>query len=226
MLHELIGNREVRLMDQDRILVQACLRVDQDAWEIMVQTHSKRILNLCLRYAGRKEEAEDLTQEIFVRIYRSLRSFRLDSGSFQCWIVRVARNLIIDHYRKERRHQTPIGSEEMENLHLEDEKTPSPSRAFERAEASRILLQALDGLSPDLREAVVLRDLEGLSYQQVAETTGVSEGTVKSRLFRARLRLAKIFSGRALHAPGLARSVILQDLVGSRILGDISATAA
>ena len=67
---------------------------------------------------------------------------------------------VIDHYRRERRYQTPIGSEEMETLHLEDEKTPSPSRAFESAEASRILSQALDGLSPDLREAVVLRDLD------------------------------------------------------------------
>jgi len=93
MLHELIENREVQPIDGDRTLVRACRQGDQDAWEIMLQTHSKRILNLCLRYAGRREEAEDLTQEVFVRIYRSLRSFRLDSGSFQCWIVSVARNL-------------------------------------------------------------------------------------------------------------------------------------
>jgi RNA polymerase sigma-70 factor (ECF subfamily) len=222
MRHEAIENSEVQPMDRDRILVHACLAGDEDAWEIMVQTHSRRILNLCLHYAGRRDEAEDLTQEVFVRIYRSLRSFHLDSGSFQCWIVSIARNLIIDHYRKERRYQTPIGSEEMESLHLEDEKTPSPSRAFERAEAGWILSQALDDLSPDLREAVVLRDLEGMSYQQVAETTGVSEGTVKSRLFRARVRLAKIFTGHSSRSAGFGRSITMPHLSSARSFASLS----
>ena len=225
MLHELVENMKVQPNDREQILVQACLQGDEAAWETMVQSQSKRIFNLCLRFAGRRDEAEDLTQEIFVRIYRSLHSFRSDSGSFQCWVLSVARNLIIDHYRKERRYQTPIGSEEMETLQLEDHKTPSPSRAFEQDEASRMLSHALNGLSPDLREAVILRDLEGMSYQQVAETTGVSEGTVKSRLFRARLRLTKTFAGRSPLARGPNREFSLADFQGHRSLSGLPAAA-
>ncbi len=226
MLHEPAENMKVQLNNREQILVRACLQGDEAAWETMVQSQSKCIFNLCLRFARRRDEAEDLTQEIFVRIYRSLRSFRSDTGSFQCWVLSVARNLIIDHYRKERRYQTPIGSEEMETMHLEDHKTPSPSRAFERVEALRMLSRALGGLSPDLREAVILRDLEGMSYQQVAETTGVSEGTVKSRLFRARLRLTKIFTGRAALARGLSRKLSLADFQGHGSLSGLPDPAA
>jgi RNA polymerase sigma-70 factor (ECF subfamily) len=178
----------------------------------MVHSHTKRIFNLCLRFTGRRDEAEDLTQETFIRIYRNLRSFRSKTGSFQSWILSVARNLVIDHYRKERRLRFPFGSEEMEGMHLEDCRTPSPSRAFEQAEASRLLSKALIALDPDLRKAVVLRDLEGLSYQEVAETTGVSEGTVKSRIFRARMRLTKIFIGQGAPARSMRKPLPLGGL--------------
>jgi RNA polymerase sigma-70 factor (ECF subfamily) len=226
MLHELVEKMEVKPDDREQTMVRACLQGDEAAWEAMVQAQTKRIFNLCLRFAGRRDEAEDLTQEIFVRIYRSLGSFRSESGNFQCWVLSVARNLIIDHYRRERRYKTPIGSDEMEAMHLEDDRTPNPSRAFERAEASRLLSRALRGLSPDLREAVILRDLEGMSYQQVAKTTGVSEGTVKSRLFRARLRLIKIFTGRAALAHGIGRQFLLTDFQGHGSLSGLPEAAA
>ncbi len=212
MTQETIERKRLQSGDLDRLLVQACLKGDERAWERMVRSHTRRIFNYCLRFTGRRDEAEDLTQEIFVRIYRNLGSFRAESGSLQSWILSVARNLIVDHYRKERRFRAWLGSEEMETMQLEDFKTLNPSRAFEQAEASRLLSLALTALSPDLREAVKLRDLEGMSYHQVAETTGVSEGTVKSRLFRARLLLTKTFSGPAFITRGLRRSLSLPDL--------------
>ncbi len=194
MTQESVEKSQLPSRDSDRLLVQACLDGDESAWERLVCTYARRIFNYCLRFTPRRDEAEDMTQEIFVRIYRNLGSFRLDSGNFRLWILSLARNLVVDHYRQERRFHTWLGSEELERMQLEDQRTPDPYHAYNRLEASRRLSLALDALSPDLREAVKLRDLEGMSYQQVAETTGVSEGTVKSRLFRARVRLAKTLS--------------------------------
>jgi RNA polymerase sigma-70 factor (ECF subfamily) len=208
------------------MLIQACLRRDESAWEAVVQSQGRRIFNLCLRFTACREEAEDLTQEIFVRIYRSLKSFRSDSGSFQCWILSVARNLLIDHYRKMRRFQPPIGTEEMETMHLEDQTTLSPSRALEQAEAARLLTKALVELSPDLRTALILRDLEGMSYQQVAKFMGVSEGTVKSRIFRARLRLAQVFSESSFFTGNFRKPVSLVGFERQRAMSPIPHTAA
>jgi RNA polymerase sigma-70 factor, ECF subfamily len=191
MLHELYGTDGLDSMNAERVFVDACLAGNESAWESMVRSYNKCIFNICLRFIGNREEAEDLTQEIFVRIYRSMKSFRADSGSFQGWILRVARNLAIDYYRKMRRSQSLIGSEEMELLHLEDHTTPDPAAALEQSEACRSLIQVLLVLNPDLRKALILRDLHGMSYQQVAKITGVSEGTAKSRVFRARLHLAQ-----------------------------------
>ncbi len=207
-----VENKELKPVDLDRLLVQACLEGDERAWEGMVRTHTRRIYNYCLRYTGRRDEADDLTQEIFVRIYRNLSSFRADTGSLQSWILSVARNLIVDHYRKERRYRTWVGSEEMETLQVEDRQAPDPGRAFEQAEASYMVSLALTSLSPNLREAIKLRDLEGMSYQQVAETTGVSEGTVKSRLFRGRLLLARAVASPAGMTRGLRKSLSLPGL--------------
>ncbi len=201
MTQEMVDKKQLNPDNPDRLLVQECLRGDESAWEGLVRTHTGRIHNYCLRFTGCKDLADDLTQEIFVRIYRSLGSFRADSGSLQAWILSVAHNMIIDHYRKEKRFRSWFGSEWMETVQLIDHRTLDPSRAFELAEASRLLSRALASLSPSLREAIKLRDLDGMSYQQVAETTGVSEGTVKSRLFRARLILAKTFSTPSFLAP-------------------------
>jgi len=212
MTQEIVENTQFRSSGPDRLLVQACLNGDERAWESLVRSHTRRIFNYCLRYTGRRDEAEDITQEIFVRIYRNLGSFRAESGGLQSWILSVARNLVVDHYRKERRFRSWLGSDEMETMQVEDRKTLSPSRAYDQAEARCLLSLALAALSPDLREAVRLRDLDGMSYQQVAETTGVSEGTVKSRLFRARHCLAKAFSSQASFRRGLRPSMSLPEL--------------
>ena len=175
-------------------LVQRCLLGDDSAWETIVCSHARRIFGICYRYTRRREEAEDLTQEIFIRIYQNLGSFRSGTGSFQNWAMRLSRNLIIDRYRQARRVPRFEGSQELEGLHLEDQTRPNPQRKIEQAEASRFIGEALRTLSPENKEAVILRDLQGMGYHEMAKVLGISEGTVKSRINRGRLALARQLS--------------------------------
>jgi len=184
------------VLSGDNKLVERCLQGDDAAWETIVNMYAKRIYNLGYRYTGRREEAEDLTQEIFIRVYQNLNSFRSDAGNFQSWVLRVGRNLIIDHYRQSRRFQQSAGSEEMEEMKLEDDKLPNPHRMIEQDEASRFLQDGLQSLPPELKEAIILRDLEGMAYQEIAGLLGIPEGTVKSRINRGRIELAKLLSKR------------------------------
>lgn len=184
------------MLSGDNKLVERCLQGDDAAWETIVNMYAKRIYNLSYRYTGRRDEAEDLTQEIFIRLYQNLTSFRSDAGNFQNWVFRVGRNLIIDHYRHGRRFQQSAGTEEMEEMKLEDDKLPNPHRMIEQDEASRFLRDGLQALAPELKEAIVLRDLEGMAYQEIADLLGIPEGTVKSRINRGRIELAKLLSKR------------------------------
>ena len=184
------------MLSGDSKLVERCLQGDDAAWETIVNAYGRRIYNLSYRYTSRGDEAEDLTQEVFIRVYQNLRSYRSDAGSFQSWILRVARNLFIDHYRQTRRYQQSGGSEELETMNLKDDKTPNPQRAAEQVEASRFLHAGLQALSPELKEAIILRDLEGMAYQEITDLLGVPEGTVKSRINRGRLELAKLLTKR------------------------------
>jgi RNA polymerase sigma-70 factor (ECF subfamily) len=184
------------VLSSEEKLVERCLRGDDSAWEGIVNAYTRRVYNLGYRYTGRSDEAEDLTQEIFIKVYQNLKSYRADAGSFQNWVLKVGRNLIIDHYRQTRRFQPSAGSEEMETMNLSDEKTPNPHRVAEQSESARFLREALQKLSPELKEAIILRDLEGMAYQEIAELLTIPEGTVKSRINRARLELAKFLSKR------------------------------
>jgi RNA polymerase sigma-70 factor, ECF subfamily len=183
----------VRIADQSvsPSLLARCLQGDEDAWEAVVRTFAGSIFALCYHYTGRRDQAEDLTQEIFIRIYQNLATFRPECGKFAGWALRLSRNLIIDRFRKTRHDRQSGGSEELEILHLQDHSTPGPQRQMEQAEARRILGEALHALSPETKEAVILKDLEGMGYQEMAEALGVPEGTVKSRLNRGRLALAQ-----------------------------------
>lgn len=177
-------------------LVERCLQGDDAAWESIVTSYSRRVYNLSYRYTNRRDEAEDLTQEIFIRVYQNLKSYRLEAGSFQNWVLKVGRNLIIDHYRQTRRYQQVGGTEELETMNVKDDKTPSPHRAAEQTEASRFLMEGLQALAPELKEAVILRDLEGMAYQDIADLLSIPEGTVKSRINRGRLELTKLLTKR------------------------------
>jgi RNA polymerase sigma-70 factor, ECF subfamily len=186
-------------MDPERVtaeqnLVLRCLRGDDFAWEEIVHGYARRIFNLCYRYTGRREEAEDLTQEIFIRIYQNLKTFRSATGSFQNWAMRLSRNLIIDRYRQARRSPQFEGSQELEEMNLEDLTKPSPQRRMEQAEASKLFAEALRTLSPENKEAIILRELHGMGYHEMAKVLRVPEGTVKSRINRGRLALARQLS--------------------------------
>jgi RNA polymerase sigma-70 factor (ECF subfamily) len=184
--------KELRVLSGDHRIVERCLQGDDAAWEMVVKAYGQRIYNLSYRYMARREEAEDLTQEIMIRVYQNLKSYRPEAGSFQNWILRVARNQIIDRYRQVRRYPKMDGSEELEGTNLQDDKIPNPQRAAEQTEAARFLHEGLQALSPELKEAIILRDIEGMPYQEIADLLSVPEGTVKSRINRGRLELSRV----------------------------------
>jgi RNA polymerase sigma-70 factor (ECF subfamily) len=186
-----------RCLDADAQLVEKCLHGQEVAWEDLVKAHTRRVYSLCYRFTNSDSEAQDLTQEVFLRIFRNLRSFRAGEGSFVVWLTRLARNLLIDHYRRTRLERATDSIEDMTSV-LE-EKTALLGRADQMLagrEASEILQAALQKLSPELRETVILRDLQELEYREIAQALNVPEGTVKSRLNRGRAELARVLKRR------------------------------
>ena len=185
----LIKNR----LDPDLNLVERCLSGDEAAWETLVRTHTRRVYGFCYRFTGKDSEAQDLTQEVFLRVFRSLKSYRSDDGAFATWLARLSRNLLIDHYRRTRQDRSTDSIEEQ--LPMIEERVATSARPeglLAGREASELLQGALQRLSPDLREAVILRDLQELEYREIAEVLKVPEGTVKSRLNRGRAELARV----------------------------------
>jgi len=180
-------------LDKDALMVERCLRGEEAAWEDLVKTHTRRVYAICLRFTSREQEAQDLTQEVFLRVFRTVKSFRAGEGSFTVWLTRLTRNLLIDNYRRTKSERVTDSIEEQ--LPMLEEKTAIESRTdamLAGREASEVLQGALAKLSPELREAVILRDLEGMEYREIAGSLGVPEGTVKSRLNRGRTELARI----------------------------------
>jgi RNA polymerase sigma-70 factor, ECF subfamily len=180
-------------LDQDTSLVDRCVSGDDAAWEELVRQHTRRVYGLCYRFTGNDAEAQDLTQEVFLRIFRSLRSFRSSEGSFVTWLARLTRNLLIDHYRRTRQERVTDSIEEQLPM-LEENMAASarPDGLVAGREASEILQVALQKLSPELRETVILRDLQEMEYREIAQVLKVPEGTVKSRLNRGRAELARV----------------------------------
>ena len=180
-------------LDQDTHLVERCVSGDDAAWEELVRQHTRRVYGLCYRFTGSDAEAQDLTQDVFLRIFRSLRSFRSTEGSFVTWLARLTRNLLIDHYRRTRQERVTDSIEEQLPM-LEENMAASarPEGLVAGREASEILQAALQKLSPELRETVILRDLQEMEYREIAQVLNVPEGTVKSRLNRGRAELARV----------------------------------
>jgi RNA polymerase sigma-70 factor (ECF subfamily) len=148
---------------------------------------------ICYRFTGSDHEAQDLTQEVFLRIFRTLKTFRSGEGSFQVWLTRLTRNLLIDHYRRTRLDRVSDSLDDQ--LPMLEEKTAMSARTdgmLAGREASELLQSALQKLSPELRETVILRDIEELEYREIAKVLSVPEGTVKSRLNRGRAELARV----------------------------------
>ena len=179
-------------LDADVQLVERCLSGQEAAWEDLVRLHTRRVYSVCYRFTNSDTEAQDLTQEVFLRVFKNLKSFRAGEGLFVVWLTRLTRNLLIDHYRRTRMDRATESIED-QTAALE-ENTAAIARTdgvLAGREASELLQAALQKLSPELRETVILRDLEELEYREIAKILNVPEGTVKSRLNRGRAELAK-----------------------------------
>jgi RNA polymerase sigma-70 factor, ECF subfamily len=189
----------------DAEIIELARRGDPLAWEKLVIRYTKRIYNLCYRFVGRTDQAEDLTQEVFMKVFRNLNSYDSGAGNFLTWIISLTRNLLIDHYRQSKGERATVSTEEGKEVSLLEtlpSHTPSPHAELEEKEKLDILRRGLNLLSPDLREAVVLRDLEDLSYQEIGNILKIPDGTVKSRINRGRVELARILQRVRSHSQG------------------------
>lgn len=165
---------------------------DESAFETLLLEHQKKVYNLALRMVGNEEDAKDMAQEAFIRAYNSMDGFRGDS-KFSVWLYRLTSNICIDFLRSRNKRQTlsltfddeDDGSEEFQ---IPDERF-APDSVVERKELRRAVDEGLMTLSPEYREILLLREINGLSYEEIGRALGLEEGTVKSRIFRARKKL-------------------------------------
>jgi RNA polymerase sigma-70 factor (ECF subfamily) len=198
-----IGRTEGRALEQDWTqIVRRSMNGDSGAWAEMVQTHQKRVYGLCYRFTGNAADAEDLTQDVFLKIYVNLASFDASRGSLPVWITTMTRNLLVDNFRRTRNQRATSsldeGWDQTEELRprlsagdrLAD-RGPSPHESAAQNELKKMVQKALLKVSPELREAVILRDLQDLDYKEIAQVLGIPEGTVKSRISRGRAELAR-----------------------------------
>jgi len=182
------------------MLVRRCVAGDAAAWEEIVQRYHRRIYNICYRFAGSGDDAQDLTQEVFIKMYRTLQSYDVERGAFMTWVATITRNLLVDHFRKSKQDRmtdsldTPPSEHEdamplSEQIH---DNALTPDARAQSLEVKVTVHKALQKLSPDLREAVILRDLQDMDYKEIATVLKVPEGTVKSRINRGRAELARL----------------------------------
>lgn len=181
-------------------LVRRCVSGDAAAWQEIVQQYHRRIYNICYRFSGSPDDASDLAQEVFIKMYRTLSTFDTTRASFMTWVTTVTRNLLVDHFRKGKYDRvtdsldaTPGNQEDGLTIaeQLED-RAASPEATMRSLETKKLVHEALRRLSPELREAVILRDLQDMDYKDIAKVLSVPEGTVKSRINRGRTELARL----------------------------------
>ena len=177
-------------LDSTDALIEACLHGDQRAWAVIMDRYRRKVFNVAYKFVGRHDEAEDLTQEIFLKVFKALDTFDR-RANFTTWIISISRNLCIDHYRRVRKERDTVDRRV-------DASELSPASGgldafarLERFDRRTLLRDALAALPETLRTAVVLRDLQELSYQEIAGRLGLPDGTVKSRINRGRHELAR-----------------------------------
>src|SRR5579875_833527 len=179
------------------------------SWEEIVRMHSARVYRLAYRLTGNQHDAEDLTQEVFVRVFRSLSSYT--PGTFEGWLHRITTNLFLDMARRRQRIRFEgLGDETAQRLH----SGPTPAQAFDERHLDSDIAAALEALAPEYRAAVVLCDIEGLSYEEIAATLGVKLGTVRSRIHRGRAQLRAALDHRRPRRPA-SRAAAPPDPAGS-----------
>jgi RNA polymerase sigma-70 factor, ECF subfamily len=182
------------------MLVRRCVAGDAAAWEEIVQRYHRRIYNICYRFAGSADDAQDLTQDVFVKMYRTLKSYDLERGAFMTWVTTITRNLLVDHFRKTKQDRITdsldsVASEHEDAMPVGEQiadKGQTPDARMQSRETGKTVHMALQKLSPELREAVILRDLQDMDYKEIATVLRVPEGTVKSRINRGRAELARL----------------------------------
>jgi len=182
------------------LLVRRCIAGDPSAWEELVQRYHRRVYNICYRFAGSADDAQDLTQEVFIKMYRTLNSYDLERGALMTWVSTITRNLLVDHFRKSKQDRVTDSldaapSEHEDAMPLSDQiqdQGLAPDARAQSQQVGQAVHRALLKLSPELREAVILRDLQDMDYKDIATVLKVPEGTVKSRINRGRAELARL----------------------------------
>lgn len=166
-----------------------CLEGKEGAWEMLVNTYSKRVFNMAYQFTGSHEEAEDLTQEIFLKLYGSLTKYNFEKN-FTAWLLTLAKNYLIDEYRKTKweKKQRDDFNEHLMNSDASD----NPEVRLLMGENNKILWEGLNHLASEVRMAIILKEIQGKKYEEVAEILNLPVGTIKSRINRGRLQLAKI----------------------------------
>jgi RNA polymerase sigma-70 factor, ECF subfamily len=183
-----------------QVLVERCLRGDSFAWTELVKAHHRRVYGLCYRFTGSATDAEDLTQEVFLKVYGNLAAFDLTRGTFQTWITTMTRNLLVDHFRRSRAQRATDSidagwdgdGDELPLVQRLADAGPTQHDQAVKKEIEKMVQEALTKISPELREAVILRDLQDLDYKEIAQVLHIPEGTVKSRISRGRAELARL----------------------------------
>lgn len=174
-------------------IIRDCLEGRQGAWETLVNMYAKRVFNMAYQFCGSREEAEDLSQDVFLKLYNSLPKYDFQKN-FTAWLLTLTKNFLIDEYRKtkwEKRQR-----DEFDERVLTQPSGGGPEDSFVRMETRAIIWEGLNRLSSEMRMAVVLRDLQGRSYEEMTEILGLPLGTVKSRVNRARIALAEVLRER------------------------------
>lgn len=190
------------LHEEDRELVRAFQTGDRTAFDALVIKHKDKLFNLCYWFLGDRQEANDSAQDTFIKVYRSLKKFRFEAA-FSTWLYRIAANTCKNRLKSsEYRHKKKMvwldnpgkieDGQYAEEIH---DETPSPMFEIEKKERTVLIQKAIASLPTDQSTVIVLRDIEGLSYEEVSNITGLNLGTVKSRLSRARQQLRKKLRG-------------------------------
>ena len=188
--------------EQEAAIVRKVLGGDANAFETLVLEYEKNVYNIALRMTGNSEDAADMTQEAFIKAYNSLQSFRGDR-KFSVWLYRIVSNVCLDFLRSKNRRPTvslSVEDDDGEDAQLDvADESQSPELLLDRKLTRDSVRRGLDSLPPDYRQILLLREIQGLSYDEIAQALSLEVGTVKSRIFRARKRLCTFFDRRREH---------------------------
>lgn len=172
-------------------------RANMPSWDDLVREHADRVYRLAYRLSGNAQDAEDLTQDTFIRVFRSLSNYQ--AGTFEGWLHRITTNLFLDMVRRRSRIRMEALPEDYARV---PSNTPDPEQIYHDSRLDPVLQRALDSLAPDFRAAVVLCDIEGLSYEEIGTTLGVKLGTVRSRIHRGRQAIREYLAASPDHSLG------------------------